>query len=142
MTSNNCKPQTRRPIQRSSRFPLTGFIALFLLVVLSTGCATNYANVDIPARQEFVLGEYADKGYKAELRNQGPGMVRIQGISKTTGENTQGFGLDAKGKATISVNKNETVLLKNENDEEILVKVKLSKNVEGMRYQPVNSKKK
>ena len=100
---------------------------------------SNNANVTIPAGQEFVLGEYQESSYKAKLNNASNKSMQVSVVDKETNEQTQGFGLDGKGEATVYVSANEIVLLKNPNDKKILVKVKLSKTVEGMRYREIGA---
>ena len=117
---------------------LSGFF--FLLLSLTWGMPnSNNANVTIPAQQEFVLGEYQQSSYKAKLNNTSGKAMKVSVVDKETNKQTQGFGLEGKGEATVYVNKNEIVLLKNPNDKEITVKVKLSKTVSGMRYQEIGS---
>ncbi len=65
--------------------------------------------------------------------------MQVSVVDKEFNEQTQGFGLDGKGEATVYVSANEIVLLKNPNDKKILVKVKLSKTVEGTRYQEIGA---
>jgi hypothetical protein len=104
-----------------------------------TSCASNIAGVSIPARQEFVLGELANKNYRAELNNRGKQQIRIAVLDKDSKEQTQGFGLAAGGKATVYISRPEEVHLMNESDTEGKVRVKLNKGVEGMRYQDIKT---
>lgn len=114
------------------------FIISIALICL-TSCASNVAGVSIPARQEFVLGEFADKNYRADLNNRGKQQIRIAVLDKDTKEQTQGFGLAAGGKATVYISRDEEVHLVNESDREGKVRVTLNKDVEGMRYQDLNA---
>ena len=117
------------------------FFSISLAIGLSS-CGTNYATVGIPAQQEFVLGEQNDRNYRVELKNLSEETVKVKAIDKESGEQTQGFGLAAKGKTTLYVDKTEKVILGNPTDEEVKVKAKLSKGVEGMRYQPLKDSNK
>jgi hypothetical protein len=98
----------------------------------------NKANVYIPAHQEFVLGEYENRNYTAKISNKGKQIIKVKVVSKETGEQTQGFGLDPKSSAKVNISKSEQVVLVNNSDTEAHVHVKLSKGVEGMRYQEIN----
>jgi hypothetical protein len=123
---------------------LVALTVISLFTVLSSLTNNNMglpgaANVTIPANQEFVLGEYQKSGYRARLINKSNLGFEVLVVDKKTNERTQGFGLDAKGSATVHIRKNEKVLLKNTNDEDILVKVKLMTEVQGMRYQELGA---
>ena len=67
-------------------------VGLFILT-LSAGDG-GVANVYIPAKQEFVLGEYEDSNFTAKLTNKGKQEVKIKIVDKKTEEQTQGFGLN------------------------------------------------
>lgn len=114
-------------------------VCFLLMSFAKSSVLSNRANVTIPANQEFVLGEFQNSSYKAKLKNASNALIEISVVDKETNEQTQGFGLDGKGEATVSISKNEKVLLKNPNDEEVLVRVTLNKNVEGMRYQEMSA---
>lgn len=123
---------------------LVALTVLSLFTVLSSMTNNNLglpgnANVTIPANQEFVLGEYQKSGYRARLINKSNLGFEVLVVDKKTNERTQGFGLDGNGSATVHIRKNEKVLLKNSNDEDIVVKVKLMTQVQGMRYQEVGA---
>ncbi len=107
------------------------FCFLFFATQL-TSCAKAVAGVGIPAQQEFILGEYSNRSYKAVLKNQGTTDVTVSVRDKSTGEQTQGFGL--AGSATVHISANEEVHLINNSDREAQVKVKLNANVQGMGY--------
>ena len=130
--------KTRKFANRLSIMLFVGVCLVLISFTNQTKFSSN-ANVTIPANQEFVLGEYQNSSYKAKLNNTSDKLMEISVVNKESNEQTQGFGLDGKGQATVYIGKDEKVLLKNPNDEEITVKVKLSKNGEGMRYQEMGA---
>jgi hypothetical protein len=108
---------------------------LFILsVLLIVSCSSFKSGLTIPANQTFVLGEYNDKNYSVQLNNKSNFIVIVKVIDKNSGAITQSFGLGAKGKTNIYIDKNETVYLENENKTDAKIDVILSKGVEGMRY--------
>ena len=109
-------------------------LILLLFIPLALGCSSFKSGLTIPANQTFVLGEYNDKNYSAQLKNKSNFTVVVKAIDKNSGAITQSFGLDAKGKTKIYIDKNETVYFENENKVDVKVDVILSKGVEGMRY--------
>lgn len=96
------------------------------------------ANVTIPARQEFVLGEGADYAFRARLENRSGVEVGVRVVNQATGEQVSGFGLGGYGKAKIEVGADAKALLVNDSDQEVTVRVALNRNVAGMRYQPID----
>ena len=117
---------------------LTPLAFFFLMSALLSGCSTNYATVGIPAQQEFVLGEQCPGKFKVELKNMSNETVDVKAINKENGAFSQGFGLAAKGKTTVYVDKGDKVILGNASGKEIKVKAKLNRPVEGMRYQAID----
>ena len=114
-----------------------GILTLMALATVLSSCS-SLANVGIPAGEEFMLGEYQDSGFKVELRNLSNETVKVKAVDKNTGEQTQGFGLSPKGKATVYISKNEKVLLQNRSDVEVVVRAKMNKTVEGMSYRKLD----
>lgn len=108
------------------------FVLLSLTSVLPD---SNNANVVIPAKQEFVLGEYESSNYRAKLRNESNKLIEVEIVDKETNVPVSTLNLSGNETTVLSVSKVEQVLLKNRNDEAVTVKVKLNKNVEGMSYQ-------
>jgi len=111
---------------------VTAAVALLLIPLSSCG---GVATVSIEPQQEFVLGEQANHGFKAKLTNLTNKVVPIKVVDKESGQQTQGFGLAARGTTTVYINRFEKVLIQNPNEVEIKVRAKLNKGVEGMRYQ-------
>lgn len=109
------------------------FLAFTVFLSLSS-CSTFKSGLTIPANQTFLLGEFNDKNYSAELINKSNLTVIVKGVDKNSGEVTQSFSLAPKGRTKVYVSKDETVLFENENGVHVKVDVILSKGVEGMRY--------
>ena len=109
-------------------------LILLLFIPLALGCSSFKSGLTIPANQTFILGEYNDKNYSGQLKNKSNFTVVVKAIDKNSGAITQSFGLGAKGKTKIYIDKNETVYFENENKVDVKVDVILSKGVEGMRY--------
>jgi uncharacterized secreted protein with C-terminal beta-propeller domain len=107
---------------------------LLLASLLIVSCSSFKSGLTVPANQTFILGEYNDKNYSAQLNNKSNFTVIVKAIDKNSGAITQSFGLGAKGKTKIYIGKNETVYLENENKTDAKIDVILSKGVEGMRY--------
>lgn len=107
---------------------------LLLSALLIVSCSSFKSGLTVPANQTFILGEYNDKNYSAQLKNKSNFTVVVKAIDKNSGAITQSFGLGAKAKTKIYIDKNETVYLENENKTDAKIDVILSKGVEGMRY--------
>jgi len=116
---------------------LTGvfFLLLSLTWVMPD---SNNANVTIPANQEFILGEFENSNYRAKLQNKSNLKVDVTILEKESNNLTQKYTLEGKGLTSLSIRKNEKVILKNVHNENITVKVKSNRNVEGMRYQSLS----
>ena len=108
--------------------------AFYLLLALST-CSTAKSGLSIPAYQTFILGELNDSNYTALLKNTSEYSVLVRGIDKNSDELIQEVLLLPKQESKINIRKSETVYFINDNDIEVKIDVKLSKGVEGMRYE-------
>ena len=109
-------------------------ILLLLFIPLVLGCSSFKSGLTIPANQTFLLGEFNDKNYSAELVNKSNLTVIVKALDKKTGEVTQSLELTPKGKTKVYISKDETVYFENENKVDVKVDVILTKFVEGMRY--------
>ena len=109
---------------------------LFAFTILLTlySCSTLKSGLTIPANQTFLLGEFNDKNYSAELVNKSDLTVIVKVVDKKSGEVTQSFGLAPKGRTKVYISKNETVYFENKNGTDVKVDVSLIRGVEGMRY--------
>ena len=114
-------------------------LVFVLIVALAlNSCSTSKSGLTIPANQTFLLGEFNDKNFSAELINTSNLTVIVKALDKKSGEVTQSFGLVPKGKTKAYISKDETVYLENKNGTDVKVDVVLNKDVHGMRY--VNKK--
>ena len=109
-------------------------LILLLFIPLALGCSSFKSGLTIPANQTFLLGEFNDKNYSAELVNKSNLTVKVKALDKKTGEVTQNLELTTKEKAKVYISKDETVYFENENKVDVKVDIILSKFVEGMRY--------
>ena len=109
-------------------------LILLLFIPLALGCSSFKSGLTIPANQTFLLGEFNDKNYSAELVNKSNLTVIVKALDKKTGEVTQSLELTPKGKTKVYISKDETVYFENENKVDVKVDVILTKFVEGMRY--------
>ena len=105
---------------------------LILALITLNSCSTYRSGLTIPANQIFLLGEFNDNTYSAELDNKSNLTVIVRAVDKDSGELTQSFVLAPKGRTKVYISKDETVYF--ENEVEVKVNVTLSKGVEGMRY--------
>jgi len=115
-------------------------LVFVLIVALAlNSCSTSKSGLTIPANQTFLLGEFNDKNFSAELINTSNLTVIVKAVDKKSGEVTQSFVLAPKGKTKAYISKDETVYFENKNGTDVKVDVVLNKDVHGMRY--VNNKK-
>lgn len=115
---------------------LKSIMFLVLTMFMVSSCAVK-STVSIQPKEEFVLGEYQNTRFNAKVTNLSTKEVKVVILNTISGKQTQSFGLAAKGTAQIYVSKKETVIFKNASEEQVKVKVRLGRDVEGMRYQPV-----
>ena len=69
------------------------------------------------------------------MKNTSEYSVLVRGIDKNSDELIQEVLLLPKQESKINIRKSETVYFINDNDIEVKIDVKLSKGVEGMRYE-------
>lgn len=104
---------------------------------VTTGGITS--GVTIPPNQEFVLGEYNHPDYRSVLMNKSEFEVGVELRNRKTNVLLQRFDLSAGSSAKVNVSKDEMVILKNSNNNEVLIKVKANRNIKGMRYQDLDA---
>jgi len=113
-------------------------VLVFIFFSTLNSCSTFKSGLTIPANQTFLLGEFNDKNYSAELTNKSNLTIIVKMADKESGEVIQSFGLTPKGKTKVYVTKVETVYFENDNGSDVRIDVVLSKGVEGMLY--INNK--
>jgi len=109
------------------------FFAL-LFSSITASCQSSSAGVDIPAKQTFLLGEYADYDYKAKLENKGSQTVTIELRSKENGELVSSIQLSPKQSESFEVPAEQIVAMVNSSDRKAKIFAKMSKKVVGMSY--------
>jgi|GEM_PF-1722495 len=114
---------------------LSYFRNLAILLAITLSSCASYSTIGIPAGEEFVLGERENSSFRAELKNLSSATLNVRTIDKITGEQTQGFTLTGKEQTQLRAGRRETVLLSNPTTKDVKVRARLSKSVEGMRYQ-------
>ena len=115
---------------------LKSIMFLMLPMLTMSSCAVK-STVSIRPQEEFVLGEYQNTRFNAKVTNLSTKEVKVVILNTLSGKQTQGFGLAARSTAQIYVSKEETVIFKNANEDQVKVKVRLGRDVEGMRYQSI-----
>ena len=120
----------------SSRKPLLTVViaALIGVALLNQARAQATAGLNIPARQTFLLGEYADYGYRASLDNRGRRDVTVRLRDKDTKAVAKEVFLPAGEKAKLKVSPEQEVAIENDTDGKAELFVRMSRGVQGMRY--------
>ena len=120
----------------SSRNPLLTVViaALVAVTLLSQAQAQSTAGLNIPARQTFLLGEYADYGYRASLDNRGRRDVTVRLRDKGSKAVAREVFLPAGEKAKLEVSPEQEVAIENDTDGKAELFVRMSRGVQGMRY--------
>ena len=86
--------------------------------------------VTVPGGGKVAVGESFTEGYALHIVNAGKSNgLSVAGINKTTGEQTQGFGLGRMGKVDMWVRESETLHFFNEGTKEAKVVLSFSKDV-------------
>ena len=111
-------------------------LLIFSLLVLAfaTACSRATADLTVPARQTFLLGEASDYGYRASLRNTGSQTVTVVLRDKATDVAFQTVTLGPGESGALDVVASQEVIIDNENDGEARLFVQMSRSVQGMRY--------
>ena len=109
-------------------------LALAFLTLTTATAQRNTAGLTIPARQTFLLGEYADYPYRADLKNVGRQPVTAQLRDKDSKAVAKTLTVAPGDKVTVEVAASQEVALENANDRRAKVDVTMSREVVGMRY--------
>jgi len=109
------------------------FLGCFLLL---QSCVTT-AGIGIDPGQEFVLGEQNRVGYRAELRNKGSVPITVKAVNRSNNSVQQAVTLQVGEKINLNVKGSENIYLINNGSRAASVKARLTKNVNGMRYQDI-----
>ncbi|MEM6685740.1 MAG: hypothetical protein AAF617_08140 [Bacteroidota bacterium] len=108
----------------------------FLILLCFVSCVdeSDWATITIPPHQSFLLGERETNSFTAKVKNLSNNVVDFKIVNSQTQEKNSGFGISEKGEVSVFVSENETAIFINDHDNEVKIKVLLSKNVQGMRY--------
>ncbi len=112
---------------------------LFFLLLVSISLISCKTASTIPAQQELVLGESADRNYRATIRNIGPAEIKVAARDKVTNKQTQGFGLNRRSSAKVYLSDKEKIVFSNRSNVAVKVRFKLSEEVDGMRLQALQN---
>jgi len=82
--------------------------------------------------EALVIGEGTNSGYAAKIRNSGA-QIKVAGRNKTSGKQTQGFGLPGTGRETLNVRNTEDLYLINTSGKATKVTVRMDRPVRGAR---------
>ena len=82
-------------------------------LIICCSCASSDMLVKIPPQQSVEVDFPAYNRYDATLRNTSLNDIEVQVWDKQSDESYRGFGLAAKGKATVFVEKKGKLVLKN-----------------------------
>jgi len=118
---------------------ITAALAISLLsscAMLSMGVFRS--GVQIPAGEEFLLGEGTSEAFKLKLENTCYCDVPVE-TRNADGEKTSGFGLAKRGTVELTVAAGEYAVLKNPHGSTVTVNASFRGQVYGMRYQDISS---
>lgn len=90
-------------------------ISYFVLFLLFASCTTSQQLTQVPSNQAVSIELPVNKNLEVDLNNKSLKQVEVKVINPNTGEFVSGFGLGAKGKATVFVGKGNTLQLKGNN---------------------------
>ncbi len=107
---------------------------ILLFAISSFACSQSTAGLSIPARQQFVLGEYMTGSFTASMENRGSVPITVTTVDKQTGSERQRLSLPVGEKASVRVPASEEARLLNATDREADILVVMNKFVEGMSF--------
>ena len=113
------------------------FLTLGLLILSS--CAflsfgSFRSGVQIPAGEEFLLGENTKGAFEVELNNTCYCDIPVE-TRNANGDKTSSFGLASRGKVKLTVKSGEYAVLQNPYSSVVTVNAIMQEQVYGMRYQ-------
>ena len=86
---------------------------LFGSLFFSTALQAQEGEVQLDGKQQLSLFFYQDAAYAVQLRNKAISTVNVRVMHRLSGAFVRGFGLASKGKATVTVEPQEELLLEN-----------------------------
>jgi len=103
---------------------MKALISIFCLALCLSSCVIR-SNVGVPARQEFVLGDNGHGAFKVEAKNTGDVPVEVSERYRN-GSSSEGQVLQPGEEAILRFAANSAAILRNDNDQDALVKVKIT----------------
>ena len=121
---------------------------LFGSLFFSTALQAQEGEVQLEGKQQLSLFFHQDAAYAVRLRNKAMSTVNVRVTHRLSGSFVRGFGLAAKGKATVTVEAQEELLLENTAKRQATIQYALKKNklkndvaATSIRFQLFNSTK-
>jgi hypothetical protein len=114
------------------------FTLLLLITGLVFSCSSlKYDAIEIPAGQEFVLGEMAKKSYSVYVKNPHAFPLLVEIRYAKTGKVSQKTILPPRGSRKFTMAQTEEIHFPNNGRLPITTKVALKEGVDGMEYRPL-----
>ncbi len=101
---------------------------LFGSLFFSTALQAQKEEVQLEGKQQLSLFFHQDAAYAVRLRNKAVSTVNIRVMHRLSGAFIRGFGLAPKGKATVTVEEQEELLLENTAKRQATIQYTLKKN--------------
>ena len=101
---------------------------LFSSLFFSTALQAQEGEVQLKGKQQLSLFFHQDAAYAVRLRNKAVSTVNIRVMHRLSGAFIWGFGLAPKGKATVTVEEQEELLLENTAKRQATIQYTLKKN--------------
>lgn len=121
---------------------------LFGSLFFSTALQAQEGEVQLDGKQQLSLFFHQDAAYAVQLRNKAISTVNVRVMHRLSGAFVRGFGLASKGKATVTVEPQEELLLENTAKQQATIQYALKKNklkndvaATSIRFQLFNSTK-
>ena len=121
---------------------------LFSSLFFSTILQAQEGEVQLEGKQQLSLFFHQDAAYAVRLRNKAMSTVNVRVMHHLSGAFVRGFGLAPKGKATVTVETQEELLLENTTKRQATIQYALKKNklkndvsATSIRFQLFNSTK-
>jgi hypothetical protein len=118
---------------------------VFCLLALSVSSSCAFMNwsvfqsgLQIPAGEEFLLGEYEKNAFRVVMENSCFCNIPIE-TRNAAGEVTASFNLPSRETISATINAGEYAVLKNPYSSTVAISVGMSTQVSGMRYEKLDS---
>ena len=101
-------------------------LTYFLFPAMLGLSACNTTKIMVPANDRVAMDYDMQDGFTTALWNRSGNEVDITVLNKTDGHQVSGFGLNAKGEATITVDANCHLVITNNNDKPAKIRFRTS----------------